>query len=129
MKRYLLYLMAVLYVLAGVNHFWHPDGYLKIIPHFLPWPKALNYLTGALEALFGLLLLFRVTRSLAAWGLIILLILIFPANIQMAVDYKQEDHSLLWLAYLRLPLQLVLIWMMMINTNWYRLHRAHSTTV
>jgi uncharacterized membrane protein len=92
------------------------------MPDFLPLHEQLNYLTGILEVLFAILLLFRVTRSTGAWGLIILLILIFPANIQMAVDYTQEGHPLVWLAYLRLPLQLILIWWVMIYTNWYRSH-------
>ncbi|MDB5207862.1 MAG: hypothetical protein JWR72_2937 [Flavisolibacter sp.] len=121
-KKFFLYGMAMLYVLAGVNHFWHPEGYLRLMPDFLPLHEQLNYLTGILEVLFAILLLFRVTRSTGAWGLIILLILIFPANIQMAVDYTQEGHPLVWLAYLRLPLQLILIWWVMIYTNWYRSH-------
>lgn len=126
MKKYLLYLMAVLYVLAGINHFWHPEGYLKIMPHFLPWHTMLNYLAGALEILFGLLLLFRATRSIGAWGLIVLLILVFPANVQMAVDYTQQGHPLVWLAYLRLPLQLLLIWWAMHYTKFYHLPGVKS---
>lgn len=126
MKKYLLYLMAVLYVLAGINHFWHPEGYLKIMPHFLPWHTMLNYLAGALEILFGLLLLFQATRSIGAWGLIVLLILVFPANVQMAVDYTQQGHPLVWLAYLRLPLQLLLIWWAMHYTKFYQLPGVKS---
>ncbi|HZH67515.1 MAG TPA: MauE/DoxX family redox-associated membrane protein [Flavisolibacter sp.] len=129
MNKILLYVMAVLFVLAGANHFWHPAGYLKIIPPFLPYHEAINYVTGALEILFGALLLFKATRNIAAWGLILLLILVFPANIQMAYDYKQQGHPLLWAAYLRLPLQLLLIWWVLIYTNWYRSHDSPPKAV
>ncbi len=115
--------MGFLYILAGINHFWHPTFYLKIMPHFLPAHKMLNYITGALEIIFGGLLLVKATRNFAAWGLIVLLILIFPANIQMAVDYCKEDNPSMWLAYLRLPLQLILIWWVFIYTDWYLSHR------
>lgn len=129
MKKVLLFLTSFLYVLAGVNHFWHPEGYLKIMPRFLPWPEAFNYLAGVLEIVFGVLLLPLYTRSFAAWGLVILLILVFPANIQMAVDYKQQGHPLLWLAYLRLPLQLLLVWWALLYTNFYRSNRFQHKAV
>ncbi|HVF80721.1 MAG TPA: MauE/DoxX family redox-associated membrane protein [Flavisolibacter sp.] len=128
-KKYSLYVMVILYLLAGANHFWRPDGYLKIIPRFLPWHGALNYLAGAFEILFAVMLLFRATRGIASWGLVILLILVFPANIQMAVDYNEQQHPLLWVAYLRLPLQLILIWWVMIYTDWYRSHRVQGNTI
>ncbi len=126
-KKYGLFVMAALYMLAGFNHFWHPATYLKIMPHFIPWPSFCNYITGCLEVLFGALLLSRKTRSMAAWGLIILLILIFPANIQMALDYRREANPLLWAAYLRLPLQAVLIWLAFIYTDWYLSHKQFAT--
>lgn len=72
-----------------------------------------------LEIVFGVLLLFKNTRNMAAWGLVVLLILIFPANIQMTINYTKENHPLLWLSYLRLPLQALLIWWALIYTNWY----------
>jgi uncharacterized membrane protein len=59
--------------------------------------------------LFALLLLFPLTRRIAAWCIIVLLIAVFPANIQMVINYCQENNHLLWLAVLRLPLQIILI--------------------
>ena len=102
--------MALLYVAAGINHFVNPDIYLNIMPPYLPQPNLLVYISGLLEILLGLLLLPRLTRRVAAWGIILLLIAVFPANIQMAINYGQTNHPGLWISLLRLPLQIVLIW-------------------
>lgn len=119
-KQASLYLMVGLYVSAGINHFWHPETYLKIIPDFLPAHKMINYATGVLEILVAVFLIPKATRHIAAWGLIVLLVLVFPANIQMAIDYKNDSHPNLWVAYLRLPLQLLLIWWAFLFTHSYR---------
>ncbi|MEO5906613.1 MAG: hypothetical protein ABIQ11_07800 [Saprospiraceae bacterium] len=47
---------------------------------------------------------------MAAWAIILLLIAVFPANVQMLVNYLQEDNARLWLAIIRLPMQIILIW-------------------
>ncbi len=74
-------LLAFFMVAAGTMHFVNPDFYLRIMPPYLPIHLELVYLSGFFEAALGLLLLFpRVTRF-AAWGIIALLIAIFPANI------------------------------------------------
>ncbi|MCD6066410.1 MAG: hypothetical protein K0S33_1236 [Bacteroidetes bacterium] len=101
--------MALIYLVAGINHFVHPNGYLAIIPDFLAAPELLNYISGAGEILFGILLLPFRSRRFAAWGIILLLIAVFPANIQMAVNYYKAGDPMLWLMIARLPLQLVLI--------------------
>lgn len=102
--------MAVCYVAAGINHFIHPEMYLKMMPAWLGWHKTLVAVSGAIEILFGLMLFSVYTRIFAAWGIIVLLIIIFPANIQMMLNYKNENNSLLWLTILRLPFQFLLIW-------------------
>jgi uncharacterized membrane protein len=106
-----LYLMAALYAVAGINHFIHPETYIAIMPAWVPAPLAVNRASGALELLLAILLLIRGTRRLAAWGLILLLIVIFPANVQMVVNFSRDGHPLLWVAVLRLPLQFLLIWL------------------
>ena len=110
MLKFSLYLMAVLYVVAGINHFWHPAMYLSIMPPYLPWHTQLVYASGVAEILGGLLLLPRYTRRVAAVGIIVLLVAVFPANIQMAVNYVHTNNPNLWVAILRLPIQLLLIW-------------------
>jgi uncharacterized membrane protein len=110
-------IQAFLYTLAGINHFWHPALYKQIMPHWLPWHDGLIALSGICEILVGLLLLSSVTRSLAAWLIILLLIAVFPANIQMTVDYMHRHDPHTWLTILRLPLQFVLIWWAYIYTK------------
>jgi uncharacterized membrane protein len=107
----LLWLMAALYVVAGINHFVHPAVYIAIMPSFLPVSSysALVVISGICEILFGLLLLPPPTRRVAAWLVIALLLAVFPANIQMALNFSREHNPDTWLAYLRLPLQIVLI--------------------
>ena len=102
--------MSAFYVAAGVNHFWHPELYLRIMPLWLPWHNKLVLISGICEISFGLLLLFSSTRSLAAWGIILLLIAVFPANIQMMLNYWNESNPKLWISILRLPMQIILIW-------------------
>lgn len=104
-----LYIMAAFYVIAGINHFVSPVFYKKIMPPSVPWHSQFILLTGMAEIVLGILLLLPLTRRPAAWGIIILLIAIFPANLQMMLNYKQEHHPYLWIAVLRLPLQILLI--------------------
>lgn len=110
MKKISLFIMSIFYVGAGLNHFWHPESYLKIMPPWLPCHNELVILSGVCEMLFGLLLIFSSTRRFAAWGIILLLIAIFPANIQMMLNFWHESNPQLWLTLLRLPLQIILIW-------------------
>jgi uncharacterized membrane protein len=102
--------MAALYVAAGIYHFMHPELYRKIMPPWLPYHTTLIFISGVLEILFALLLLFPSSRRIAAWGIIALLIGVFPANIQMMLNYLDENNPDLWIAVLRLPLQIGLIW-------------------
>lgn len=110
MKEFAIYLMALFYFAAGVMHMVRPGGFVKIMPGYLPFPLQLVYISGLCEMTFATLLLFPVTRPTGAWLIIILLIAVFPANIQMAVDFYQRKNPFLWIALMRLPLQFVLIW-------------------
>ena len=106
-------LLAALFIGTGVLHFVIPRGYESIVPHFLPARRFLVYLSGACELAGGVGLLVPRTRRAAALGLIALLAAVFPANVQMLADAvaagkPQWQVALLWL---RLPLQLVLIWL------------------
>ena len=107
LKLLTLYLMAALYVAAGVNHFLRPRMYERIIPLYLPAPEVLNYAAGAAEVILGVALLFPTIRPWAAWGIIVLLVAVFPANLYM---YQQGTPGIPSRALLlRLPLQGVLI--------------------
>ena len=110
MRKLSLYIMCAFYLIAGINHFWHPQFYLNIMPAWIGYHEALVIISGLLEIFFGIMLIPQQTRKLAAWGIIILLITIFPANIQMMMNYIQEQNSKLWITIVRLPVQLILIW-------------------
>jgi uncharacterized membrane protein len=118
-QKAFVFLAAAFYVFAGVQHFRDPEFYLKIIPPRLPWREAAVYLSGVAEIAGGLGLLVPALRRAAAWGLVALLIVVFPANIYMAI-YNIQATSwvvppvLLWL---RLPLQVLLIWWLLWSTN------------
>lgn len=108
-KIILKYLLAIFFVLAGINHFVNSAFYLRIMPPYLPWHLFLVNLSGLCEIGWGLLLLVPKFENLAGWGLIALLVAVFPANIHMAVNsqlFPEFSPTLLWL---RLPLQFVLI--------------------
>lgn len=107
-QKILLWLAAIFFVAAGANHFRSPELYLGMMPPWLPWPEALNYLSGAAEILGGLGLLWRSWRRLAAWGLIALLLAVFPANIYVAMQGEMPGLDVAPLTlWLRLPLQAV----------------------
>lgn len=100
---------GLLFVLAGANHFLNPGFYLAIMPPYLPWHGALVFISGVAEVVLGAMLCPSRTQRVAAWGLIALLIAIFPANIHMALNphlYPGISALALWL---RLPLQFVLM--------------------
>lgn len=105
-------LLAIAMVTVGVLHFATPDGFVRIVPSFLPAPLALVYVSGFLEIAGGVGLLVRPVRRMAALGLIALFVAVFPANVNMAVNHISLDGkttlppALLWL---RLPFQGVFI--------------------
>jgi uncharacterized membrane protein len=99
---------AALFVLGGIGHFVATDFYVKMMPPELPLHRALVLLSGVIEIALGVLLVIPKTSRFAAWGLIALLIAVFPANIH--VYRHQEQFPLPPLIHLlRLPLQGVLI--------------------
>jgi uncharacterized membrane protein len=102
--------MAFFYAGAGINHFIHPVFYLKIMPAWLPWHRQLVFISGVAEIVCAVLLLFPATRRMGAYCTIALLVAVFPANIQMLINFYHTHHPMLWAAILRLPLQLLLIW-------------------
>ena len=78
-----IYIMSIAYMYVGVRHFIDPDFFLAIMPNYLTFHLELVYLSGLAEVILGLMLLSKKTRKTGAIGLIILLILVFPANIHL----------------------------------------------
>jgi uncharacterized membrane protein len=105
--RALRMLAAGFFVLAGVNHFIFPAFYAALVPPWLPAAGVLSAAAGVAEIAGGLGLLVPRLRRAAGWGLIALLIAVFPANVHAALH---PDGSLPPIAlYLRLPFQAVFI--------------------
>jgi uncharacterized membrane protein len=113
----LRYLFAGFFALAGANHFYKPEWYLKIMPPALPYPLILVYLSGLLEAALGVALLSKKHRGKAGWGLAALLLAVFPANIYMAARPEAFPEFKPWVLWARLPLQFVLIGLVLWSTR------------
>ena len=110
-KKAALLALSASFVVAGANHFLRPGLYLGIMPPYLPAPQTLVYLSGAFEVLGGLGVLPRATRSFSGWGLVALLVAVFPANLHMALHPEPfvAKGIPVWALYARLPFQAVLI--------------------
>lgn len=96
----------------GIAHFAFADRFIEIMPPYLPYHRELVYVSGAFEFLGGLGLLVPRLRQAAGWGLIALLLAVFPANLHMAL---QPDEFLdkgipQWVLYARLPIQFLLMY-------------------
>lgn len=102
-------LLGGLFIAAGANHFLNGPLYERIVPPYIPQPRLMVGLSGVCEVGLGVALLWpRYTRA-AAWGLIALLVAVFPANIHMALHpelFPRFKPALLWG---RLPFQAVFI--------------------
>ncbi len=101
--------MAIVFIAAGANHFLNPGFYERMMPPIFPAHLFLIRLTGVLEIALGILLIVPKFSRPAAWGIIALLIAVFPANIYMATNPQMFPEFSAAALYLRLPLQFVLI--------------------
>jgi uncharacterized membrane protein len=100
---------AMIFVVAGAVHFARPSGFVAIVPPYLPAPLLLVYVSGGCEVALGLLLLVPRFSRFAAWGLVLLLIAVFPANVQMALHPGVNPAWTPFLRWARLPAQGLLI--------------------
>ena len=75
--------MSISYTYVGIRHFIDPDFFLAIMPNYLTFHLEFVYLSGIAEVVLGLMLLSKKTRKTGAIGIIILLMLVFPANIHL----------------------------------------------
>ena len=108
--------MSLLYVIVGVKHFTNTDFFVKIVPSIINWKEEAVLISGAIEVTLGVLLLLNQTRRLAAWGIILLLIAVFPANIYLYIsDFARDiigiskDQALLRLPF-QIPLMIIAYW-------------------
>jgi uncharacterized membrane protein len=96
-------LLGALFILAGLNHFVQPRFYLAMMPDYVPAHRELVAASGYAEIALGALALFPPAQRLTLWGLIALLLAVFPANLHMALHpqrFGRIPPVLLWLRLL-----------------------------
>ena len=112
LKEVSVYLMSFFYINIGIKHFTDPDWLMPIMPPYLPFHIELIYISGVFEIILGLGLIFKTTRHWSAWGLILLLIAVYPANIYLAFNtdaQREMNVSHFTASWVRLPLQFIFI--------------------
>jgi uncharacterized membrane protein len=103
-------LLSVAFMTTGILHFLRPATYEQVMPDYLPAHHELVLLSGAAEIAGGVGVVFARTRRTAGLWLVALLVVVFPANVNMALNagrFRSIDPALLWA---RLPLQGLLMW-------------------
>ena len=108
-KYFSMIVMGVFYISIGVSHFTIPIWYVQIVPPYLPYKLELVYISGLFEISFGGMLFFKKTRFLAGWGLILLLIAVYPANIYLAQTNGAAMNTTPLIAWGRLPVQFIFV--------------------
>ena len=112
-KTLLKWPFAGLFVVSGILHFAKPDSYLRLMPPYIPMHAELVAVTGVIEGALGVLLLVPRTQRIAAWGLMAILVAIFPANVHGALTAGTPNPAMpgvsVELAWLRLPIQPLLV--------------------
>ena len=110
--RYLtIYTLSILYILVGIKHLISPEFFITIVPEYIFYKLEVVLISGLLEIIFGALLLYNKTRSIGAWGIISLLIAVFPANIYLYYSEIAQDTLDITKsqALIRMPFQIPLI--------------------
>jgi uncharacterized membrane protein len=115
-RRIALAVVSVFFTFAGVTHFIFPGFYTDLLRGnswglWLPAHLELVYISGVFEILGGLGVLLAATRQKAGYGLIALLVAVYPANIHMALHPELFPDMTATALYLRLPMQFVAAWL------------------
>jgi uncharacterized membrane protein len=111
LKKSTIYFMGTAYIYVGLRHFIDPNFFMAIMPDYLPYHLEAVYVSGVFEIILGSMLLYKKTRRLAGWGLIALLIAVFPANIYLAQNETAQQSLDIsqFVAIIRLPFQFLFI--------------------
>ena len=104
-----VYVMGIFYIIVGIKHFQDPSWFVQIVPPILPYKYELVYISGFFEVLLGILLMIPRFQSIAAKGLMALLICVYPANIYLAQTNGVAMGISPLIAWGRLPFQFVFI--------------------
>ena len=110
MPRIPLVIVALFFIIGGIAHFVMAEFFIMMMPDYLAYHKVLVIISGVFEILGAIGLLIPKTRLLAGYGLMILIVAVYPANINMALHPEKYKDIPAFLLYLRLPVQLLFIW-------------------
>ena len=122
-KKLVLFGLAAFFINVGIDHFINPDFYLSIMPPAFPMHLEAVYISGFFEILGGICVLIPSLRIIAGWGLVALLIAVYPANIYMALTPEAFPDIPIAILYFRLPLQfLFLYWAYSVTREAYNLN-------
>tara|TARA_B100000029_G_scaffold47055_2_gene43217 strand:+ start:2177 stop:2551 length:375 start_codon:yes stop_codon:yes gene_type:complete len=111
-KNISIIIMSFFYIYIGIQHFIDPSWFVQIMPPYLPFHYEAVYISGFFEIIFGILILVPKTRYVASWGLILLLISVYPANIYLAFNEAPQQAigiSQFFASWIRLPIQFIFI--------------------
>lgn len=100
-----LYVMAGMYVIAGIMHFIKPKMYMRIMPSYLPNHKALVFLSGVAEIILGIGLCIPALKTISIYGIIAMLIVFLLVHFYMLSGEKASAGIPKWILVLRIPLQ------------------------
>ena len=106
-RNLVLFGLAAFFINIGINHFVNPDFYLSIMPPAFPMHAEAVYVSGFFEVLGGICVLIPRLRKIAGWGLVALLVAVYPANIYMAITPEAFPDFPVALLYVRLVFQFV----------------------
>ncbi len=109
-RKFSLFGLSLFFIYFGIDHFINPEFYLSIMPPAFPLHAEAVYISGFFEILGGISVLIAPLRKIAGWGLVALLICVYPANIYMAITPEAFPEISIELLYFRLPLQFLFIY-------------------
>ena len=121
MKKLNLFLISFFYILNGIFHFMFTESYLPIMPDFLPFHWELILISGVLEFLFGIGVIFKKFRNIALSGIIVILILFMSVHLNMLIPENSLGYSYS-LLIIRALFQFVLIY-------WAWMNRLKTTAI
>lgn len=127
LKRVTLVLVFLWFTIGGVAHFVLTDAEMRIVPPFIPWPRAAVLVSGVFELLGAVGILIPVSRRAAGIGLFLLTIAVTPANVYM-LQHAEAFSVPRWALILRLPFQVALLAMILWSTRDAQAHRNPAST-
>jgi len=105
-----LYIMAIVYIFAGLMHFIKPKLYMRVMPSYIPNHKAMVFWSGVAEVLLGIGLCIPVLKVISIYGIILMLSVFLMVHLYMLSGEKASAGIPKWILILRIPLQFGLMY-------------------